>query len=59
MNQDGADISLRDALAANSQVRSMAPAALALALELSRKWFRPLFGKLHSLQIQHGYDECR
>ena len=42
MNQDGADISLRDALAANSQVRSMAPAALALALELSRKWFRPL-----------------
>ena len=36
----------------------MAPAALALVLELFRKWLRPLFGKLRRLQIQHGNIEC-
>ena len=32
----------------------MAPAALALVRELSRKGFWPFSGKLHSLQIQHA-----
>ena len=27
----------------------MAPATLALVFELSRKWFWPFFGKMHSL----------